>query len=161
MKRENKKVNKENLVEIKGLRTELEPYTGKVIQVEAFITNTYRDTETKRLVNSVRILGTPYYINHAWMRTDRIGAAPHGYRKFKVKVVKYEGLITHEDKYGIIAAEQNLGKKQSNKMVIPKWKRDLDEAEELKMSQKPGESSLKLKKVTVKPFKKMKIVRKA
>jgi len=157
MKRENKKINKENLVEITGPRTELKPFVGKVIDVEAFITNTYRDTETKRLVNGVRILGTDFYIKHAWMRTERIGAAPHGYRKFRVKVTAYLDLQTGETKYGIIAAEQGLGKVQSNKMVIPRWKQEQNEDTEFVNKSHEETKTPKVKS----PFKKIKIVRKA
>ena len=134
MKRENKKVKKDNLIEITGNRTELEELLNKELKVEGFVTNTIGFVGGKRLVTEVRIPGTNYFIKHLWFQTERIGKLKHGYQNLEVKVVKYKDYVSGENKYGL----KYIGKKgrvpYSNKIKIPKWKKD-DWTKETKRSE--------------------------
>ena len=125
-KKENKKVDKTNLIEIRGSRSELKEFLGKEIWVEGFITNTYGWDDTRRLLNSVRILGTPYYITHVWVRRENLAKARHGFAKLKAKIISYKDHITGADKYGIkITDERFRGKHhRDNKVKKPKWKKE-------------------------------------
>ena len=123
-KRENKKVNKENLIEITGTREQLALFEGKVVEVEAYITNTYGYTKSKRLLNEVRILGSNFYIKHAWVKAENLAKAEHGYKKLKVEVIPYTDKVTNETKYGVKIVDTKYKDTKPNKLVIPKWKQE-------------------------------------
>ena len=53
-KRENKKVNKTNLIEVTGNREELAQYLGETFKVEALVTNTYGYLREKRLITELK-----------------------------------------------------------------------------------------------------------
>ena len=155
-KKENKKINKKNLVEITGQRLELEPFKGKVLDCYVFVTNTTAYNGNKRLVTEVRIPETNYYINHLWVQEFNLplDQVAHGYQDLKLKVIEYSNINTGDAKYGVQIAEKNKYKIREEKIVIPKWKQEMLEAEELK-----GPKVEPLGKVKS-PFKKIKIVKK-
>lgn len=119
MKRENRKINKENLTEVTGNRIELSKYLGEKLKVHCFVTNTNGFLGDKRLINEVYV--KDLYINHLWLKTENIGNLSHGYQDLEVKVIHYTDKITNEDKYGL----KYLGKegriKRNNKLIKPKW----------------------------------------
>jgi hypothetical protein len=104
-KKENKPIDKSKLYEVKGNREELQPYVGEVFIVKGFLTNSYKYSETKRLVNSVILPitkdGKNLYINHGWIRSEKTKDIRHGFKTFRVQVVKYKNLYEGKNKYGI------------------------------------------------------------
>jgi hypothetical protein len=118
-KRENKKIDKTNLIEVTGNREELKNLKDKELTVEAFVTNTIGYGGTKRLVDSVKI--GKYYIKHVWLKMENIGKLTHGYQKLKVKVTEYINPYTNEPKYSL----QYIGKKgkmyKDDKLKRIKW----------------------------------------
>jgi hypothetical protein len=140
MKRENRRIKKDNLKEITGNRTELKEFVGKTIECEVFVTNTTGYQGNKRLVTEVKIPGTNYFVKHIWLKKIKIGKLKHGYTKLRLKVIEYKDQITKESKYGFRYTGTEGNMKINTDMVIPKWKQELMEAEELKkeaISQKP------------------------
>jgi hypothetical protein len=103
-KKENKKINKENLIEIYSPREELKDYVGEEYDVQGFLTNTYK-YNTRRLVNSIILPiikdNKKLYIKHAWINKDKVQNISHGYKKFRIKIKKYKDQITNKEKYGI------------------------------------------------------------
>jgi hypothetical protein len=104
-KKENKPIDKTNLYEVKDNREELEPYVGDKFIVKGFLTNTYKYSETKRLVNSVILPitkdGKNLYINHGWIRSEKTLNISHGFKTFEVEIVKYKDLYNGKKKFGI------------------------------------------------------------
>jgi len=98
-KRENKKIDKSNLIEITGNREELKEFKDKELTVEGFVTNTIGYSGTKRLVDSVKF--GKYYIKHVWLKMENIGKLEHGYQKLKVKVTEYIDPYTNKEKYSL------------------------------------------------------------
>ncbi len=132
MKRENRTIKKDNLIEITGNRTELKQFEGTVLNAHCFITNTNGYMGDKRLVTELRIPGTNYFVKHLWLKAHKIGNLPHGYTKLELKVVSYLDQVTLEEKFGF----KYVGKKgkvhEDTSMKIPKWKREMEEDEALK-----------------------------
>jgi len=159
-KKENKKINKKNLIEITGQRLELEPYKGKVLDCYVFVTNTTAYNGNKRLVTEVRIPDTNYYIKHLWVQEFNLplDQVQHGYQDLKLKVIEYSNIETGDAKYGVKIAEKNKYKIKDAKIVIPKWKQEMLEAEELKGPKIKPLGEVKRPKNA---FKKIKIVKKA
>ena len=123
MKRENKSINKDDLIEIQGTREELRALLGQKMTVEGFVTNSVGYSNTKRLVTEIRI--GEWYIKHAWFRTNKIGDLPHGYQKLKVQVTEYKNQENGEIKYGLrYIGEKGKPKNQNNKLIKPKWMED-------------------------------------
>ena len=153
-KKENKKVDKTDLIEITGDRTELEPFVGQVLDCDVFLTNSTGYLGDKRLITEVRIPKTPYFIRHLWVKSINcpVETVPHGYQKIKLKVITYNDQTNGHTKYGVKIADDSIKAKRdpnANKMVIPKWK--LEQLENDKMKAKPRAKS---------PFKKIKIIKK-
>jgi len=148
-KRENKQVNKQNLQEITGERTELEPYLGQTINCEVFVTNSTGYLGDKRLLTEIRIPKTNYYIKHLWVKEYNmpLNQVQHGYKKVDLKVIKYQDQITGHTKYGVKIAKELKQKVQKDPgMVIPKWKQEQLENEKLKA--KPTKSPFgKIRKI--------------
>lgn len=119
MKRENKKVDKSNFIEVVGNRLELAEYLGQTFTVEGFITNTNGYLGGKRLVNEVYLKGL--YIKHIWMKSENIGNLEHGYQKIKVKVTKYTDYSTKDTKYGLKYIGEKGKQYINNTLVKPKW----------------------------------------
>ena len=119
MKRENKKVDKSNFIEVVGNRLELAEYLGQTFTVEGFITNTNGYLGGKRLVNEVYLKGL--YIKHIWMKSENIGNLEHGYQKIKVKVTKYTYYSTKDTKYGLKYIGEKGKQYINNTLVKPKW----------------------------------------
>lgn len=119
MKRENRKINKDNLVEVTGNRDELAVFLGQELTVEGFVTNTYGYLGDKRLVTEIKIEN--FFIKHAWLKSNNIGNLGHGYQKLKVEVIEYQDFTTQEIKYGL-RYKGTKGKKYVNdKLIKPKW----------------------------------------
>lgn len=120
MKRENKKVNKELLVEVTGARVELKEYVGEQFKVEGFVTNTLGYRGGKRLVSEIYL--NNLYLKHCWFSAADIDRLEHGYQLLEVEVIKYQDFITKEFKYGLKYVGA-AGKKFPNKEVLkkPKW----------------------------------------
>lgn len=132
-KKENKKINKTDLIEITGARTELQPYLKSELNCSCFVTNTIGYQGEKRLVTEVKIPGTKFFIKHVWFKYENIGKLKHGYQKLRVKVTEYKDHITQETKYGL----QYIGDKgkvfKNNNLIIPKWKlEELENQKDLK-----------------------------
>ena len=108
-KKENKSIDKSNLYEVKDNRTELKDYVGRVFKVKAFLTNTFKYNEQKRLLNSVilpiEIDGKKVYVNHLWIRSEKVSSIKHGFRTFKVKIIEYDNLYEGDKKYGVQVKE--------------------------------------------------------
>ena len=108
-KKENKSIDKTNLYEVQGNRDELAPYVGEVFEVKAFLTNSYKYSETKRLLNSVILPvkkdGKNLYVNHLWVRSSKTQNVKHGYKKLVVKVIEYKDLYQDKPKYGVKIVE--------------------------------------------------------
>lgn len=119
MKKENKKIDKSNLIEVIGPRIELKKYLGVVFYAPAFVTNSYGFTGDKRLVTEIKI--EEYFINHAWFKTANIGKLNHGYQTLEVKVVKYKDQISNIDKYGLKYVGTAGKMFQNNELIKPKW----------------------------------------
>ncbi|MCD6435245.1 MAG: hypothetical protein J7L15_02475 [Clostridiales bacterium] len=119
MKRENRKINKSNLTEVSGNRTELKPYLGDTFEVDCFVTNTNGYLGDKRLINEVYL--KDLYIKHIWMKSENVGNLDHGYQKLKVKVTKYTDYSSKEVKYGLRYIGKNGKKFINSKLVIPTW----------------------------------------
>ena len=154
-KKENQTINKDNLIEIIGNRTELEPYVGEVMKCPLFVTNSLGYNGNKRLLTEIRIPGTNYYIKHLWISEHNlpIDKIQHGYRKVDLKVIEYKNQITDDVKYGVKIAMELPFVQKEEKMIIPKWKQEQKEDQLFKaMNTKPKVKS---------PFKKIKIIRKA
>ena len=104
-KPENKKIDKSNFYEVTGNREELEPYKGEIFEAKVFVTNTFKYSGEKRLVNSlilpIKYKGKNLYVNHLWMKTEKIGHLSHGYQKIKVKIIEYPDLYNNKKKYGV------------------------------------------------------------
>jgi hypothetical protein len=104
-KKENKPINKSKLYEVKDNREELAPYVGEVFEAKGFLTNTYKYSETKRLLNSVILPiykdGKNIYVNHLWVRSEKTKGVSHGFRKLKVKIIEYDNLYNNSKKYGV------------------------------------------------------------
>ena len=122
MKKENKKINRDNLLEVQGSRAELEKYLGQEFEVNAFITNTYGYLDQKRLVTEIEV--KEFFINHAWFRTEKIGNLKHGYQKLRVEVTKYKDQQTKEYKYGLKYTGAKGKKRVNNTLIRPKWMSD-------------------------------------
>ena len=156
-KKENLKVKKSGLQEIVGPRSELEPYVGETLECMVFVTNSLGYLGDKRLITEIRIPKTKLYIKHLWVKSVNcpIDQVPHGYQKIKLKVIQYTDQRSGDTKYGVKIADPKI-KSQRNpetqKMVIPEWKREMLENEALKSANKKPE--------TKSPFKKIRIVRK-
>ena len=104
-KKENKKIDKSNLIDIKSPRKELKPFEGQTFIVQGFLTNTYGYSKTKRLVHNIVLPiekdGKKFHITHNWVKASKTQNVPHGYRKFKVRIVQYFDKATNKDKYGL------------------------------------------------------------
>jgi len=150
-KRENKQVNKKNLTEIVGTRKELEPYLGQTINCEVFVTNSTGYLGEKRLLTEIRIPKTTFYIKHLWVKEYNlpIDQVQHGYRKVELKVIKYREQITGDTKYGVKIARELKKKVQKEPgMIIPKWKLEQLENEQLKTKTAKPESPFgKIRKI--------------
>ena len=161
MKRENKVVHKSNLIEITGSRIELEPYLGQTLECEVFVTNSLGYLGEKRLITEIRIPNTNFYVKHLWVKQYNlpINKVNHGYQKIKLKVINYKDVETGDVKYGVKYAGAKLRKPAEAKMVIPKWKIDEIEAEELKAEAK---SKIKVPKIgnSNRGYRKLRIVKK-
>ncbi len=108
-KKENKKVDKSNLFEIKGNREELAPFVGEEVVVDCFLTNSFKYSNTKRLVSSVKL---PFkkenknlYINHVWTKSEKTKNTLHGFKKVKVKIIEYLNQYDRTKKYGVSILE--------------------------------------------------------
>jgi len=103
-KKENKKIDKSHLIQIKSPRKELEEYLGNQYIVQGFLTNTY-GYDTKRLVHSIILPikkdDKNLYINHAWVSKEETEKVSHGYHKFNIKIIRYKDQKTGDYKYGI------------------------------------------------------------
>ena len=108
-KKENKKIDKSNFYEITGTRDELKNYLNQEFEVQAFITNTYKYSGEKRLLSSVVLPiekdGKKLYVNHLWVKSERTKNISHGFKKLKVKVVKYKDYYNNSFKYGVRVIE--------------------------------------------------------
>ena len=126
MKRENKKINKELLIEVTGSRQELKEYLGEQFKAEAFVTNTIGYVGQKRLITEIKIktLTETYFINHAWFNIEDIGNLKHGYQILAMEVIEYKDQITNESKYGLKYVGLKGKKYIDNTMIKPKWKND-------------------------------------
>ncbi len=168
MKRENKVVRKNNLIEITGNRLELEPYLGQTLECEVFVTNSLGYLGEKRLITEIRIPETNYYVKHLWIKHYNlpINKVNHGYQKMTLKVVDYWDAITGDVKYGVKYAGKKLKKPAEAKMVIPQWKLDEIEAEELKAEIRNAKGiaevakTLKTSKTAKNAYRKLRIVKK-
>ena len=104
-KPENKKVNKDNFYEITGNREELKEYKGEEFIARCFLTNTYKYSREKRLINSLVLPieknGKKFYVNHLWVKTERVKGISHGFKTIKVKVIEYDNLYDGSKKYGV------------------------------------------------------------
>ena len=156
MKRENKKVNKTNLIEITGNRTELKKYLGETFKCEAFITNTSGYQGNKRLVTEVKIPGTVWFVKHIWLKRQKIGALPHGYTTLELKVVEYKDQVTHEKKYGFRYVGEEGKLQEDTRMQIPKWKLEQIENETMK---KEAQAKAKAQNRVKSPFGKIRKVK--
>ncbi len=119
MRRENKKVKKDNLIEVTGNREQLKRYKGETVKAEVFMTNTLGYQEKKRLAQQVKI--GDLYISHCWFRTENVGKLPHGYQKIKVKIIEYQDQETKEIKYGLKYQGEKGKMYQNNELIKPKW----------------------------------------
>ncbi len=137
-KRENRKVNKGNLVEVTGNRTELESFLGQTLECEVFITNSLGYCNEKRLITEVRIPNTKYYIKHLWLKEWNVplNKVKHGYGKLSLKVVDYWDSETGDVKYGVQYAGEAMRQPKEAKMQIPAWKKEQLEMEALKNESK-------------------------
>jgi hypothetical protein len=110
-KKENKKIDKSTLYEVKGSREELKDYVGETFEVKAFLTNTYKYSETKRLLNSVILPikkdNKNLYINHLWVRSEKVKNVKHGFKTFIVQITEYNNLYSEDGskKYGVKVKE--------------------------------------------------------
>jgi hypothetical protein len=152
MKRENRKIRKDNLKEITGNRTELKEFMGKTLKCEVFITNTSGYQGNSRLVTEVKIPGTDWFVKHVWLKKINIGALPHGYRTLELRVVEYKDHITQELKYGFRYVGEEGKMKINTKMQIPKWKQEQKENEKLKKEAKKAKRAEAKANQTKKPF---------
>jgi len=126
MKRENKKIDKKNLVEVTGKREQLKDYLGEEFKVEAFVTNSIGYVGRKRLITEIKIK-TPietFFINHVWFDVKDVGNLKHGYQVLSVKVIEYKDQINNESKYALKYIGLNGKKYIDNTMIKPKWKKD-------------------------------------
>ena len=104
-KPENKPIDRSKFIEICGNRTELKDYVGEVYEVKCFITNTYKYSEGKRLINSVILPiekdGKKLYVKHLWTNSEKTGHLDHGFQKIKVEIIEYDNLYEGSKKYGV------------------------------------------------------------
>ena len=154
-KRENKKIDKSNLIEVQGDRKELAEYKDQELIVEGFVTNTIGFDGTKRLVDSVKI--GKYYIKHVWMKMENIGKLKHGYQKLKVKVVEYKNRYTGDSKYGLMYIgdkgkmyiDNTLKRTKWDKIPVTKHDKILEDIDKPKNKQ-PKQPFKKMRKVNPK-----------
>jgi len=133
-KRENFKVQKENLQEITGTRSELAKFLGEVIDCEVYVTNTIGYHGQKRLLTEIRIPNTNYFCKHAWVKEHNcpLTKITHGYRTLKLRVTSYFDQTHNYTKYSLEMAE----KVAAPKIIIPKWKQEMLADEKLKKAKK-------------------------
>ncbi len=168
-KKENKKVNKDNLVEITGNRHQLKDFVGEVLEVQCYVTNSYGFQYSKRLVTEVRIPNTNLYIKHLWMKRENVAKLQHGYQNLKVKIVEYNNHKFDEDennytKYGIVY-EGEEGKIYVDKKMYKKhWdncdKQHLSPLEKKMAAYENAHKKTKTKTAIKQPFRKMTKIKK-
>ncbi len=104
-KPENKKVDKSKFYEIKGNREELKDFVNQEFVVRCFLTNSYKYSEDKRLLNSlilpIKKENKNLYVNHLWVKTERVKNISHGFKTIKVKIIEYDNHYEGSKKYGV------------------------------------------------------------
>ena len=136
-KKENKKINRDNLTEITGNREQLKDLLGETFLAKCYITNSIAYFNTKRLVTEIQLpikdsTDKTYYIKHVWCKMENIKLAPHGYDQLKMKVIRYINQETQETKYGLQCDDVRYKAYEDSSMKIPQWKLDQMENEEMK-----------------------------
>ena len=159
MKRENRKINKDNLHEIVGAREELKAYLGEVLECQCFVTNSVGFMGDKRLITEIRIPDTNLFVKHAWVKERNLplNVFPHGYSLVKFKVIKYTNHYDNTKKYGIQIAEKLHRAPRNNKTSKPKWKKHQEEALQLKQE---SQAEHEMQAALEKPFGKIRKVTK-